>query len=1139
MNKQKELFGFIQNLINKHREIKLTSLFFFLLFCQVNAASYSQNKKISIHLDNEPVENVLDAIESQSTFNFFYKIGEIDVSKKISINAYKTPIKEILTLISKQSNISYQVVKNQIVLKRNESFVKSTTNLTPTKNIEKQEFTIKGSVLDMNDVPLPGASILEKGTTNGTVSDFNGEFTITAKSTNPILVISFLGYNSKEIAVKKDTELTIKLEENAASLDQVVIVGYGSQIKSQITGAIASVDSEMLNEKPVASVDRAMQGLVSGVNVSTNNSTPGGGASIRVRGAGSLNNSEPLYVIDGVPFNAGESTNSSPLSFINPNDIENISILKDAASGAIYGARAANGVVLITTKKGKRGVGTFSVNSSYGIQKIANTLELMTASEWAEWTNQRALSDGNEIIFQNPQSLGVGTDWVDATTQVAPIHNHQISYSMGSEKGSIFTSLGYFNQNGVLKGTNFERFTFRVNAEHNIFDRLKVGTNTDFRRSEQTTFGGGSRNEIITGSTYFSHVFYPNLAPRDTNGNYTPTPSEDPYQPWVNPLFLLENQSPPPIDNSFRSRLYFNFDITSNLSFNTSGAYTYFNSKRDVINPYYSLGQAVNQDPTIGKSQSYTGTLLLENVLSYKLRTDNHNVDVDLGQSSQKTKGESLGVTATYTNNTEPQTQINGAATSYEYENGFIENALASYFGRINYAYKNRYIFTLTGRYDGSSKFGRNNKWGFFPSASAAWRISEEDFFSKESFINSLKLRAGWGQVGFDEIPGGIIDSQYTLNGWEYPLGNINAERNSGAGPISIVNPDAQWETVTQFGIGLEATFFDRALDVTFEYYNKKRTDMFLEVPVSGVSGLTGSFSGAKQFENIGELVDKGFEISVSYNKDFGDLNFNIGGNLSTIDNEITYAGPLGRIDGFTYNNENIVRSQVGESIFSFFGFEADGIFQNAEEVANHATGQTRVEPGDIRFKDISGPDGVPDGVIDDNDRTIIGKSVPDFFYGFNVGGTYKNFDISVQANGTSGNDVLNLTKHNLIDATNRGNKLSYTPWTAANPTEYPRINGQDGNNRKISSYYVEDGSFLRINNIRLGYNLPLENINALGLSKLYIYTNLANPFTFTDYSGIDPEVGNTYNGANRSQGIDQFVYPIARTFTLGVNLSF
>ncbi|MGY6649429.1 SusC/RagA family TonB-linked outer membrane protein [Wenyingzhuangia sp. IMCC45574] len=1111
--------------------MKLTMYLFLFSLFQLYANTYSQNAKVTLELNDVTIEEVLTEIEEQTEFKVLYNHNDYDYTKLVTVEVENALVTRVLDEIFTNTNIKYKTINKQIVLLKNSK--KGTTALKVNR---AQIKLIKGVVTDSAGEPLPGASVIEKGTTYGTVTDFDGNFTMKRNNKNMILVISYVGYKTQEIPVLADqTSITIQLEEDTASLDEIVIVGYGSQVKSQVTGAISTVDSKKMNEKPVASVDRAIQGMVPGVNVSTNNSTPGGGASVRIRGAGSLNNSEPLYVIDGIPFNAGESTNSSPLSFINPNDIENISILKDAASGAIYGARAANGVILITTKKGKKGVSTLNINSSYGIQRIANKLDLMSASEWANWRNQRSILNGGSAIFSDPASLGAGTDWIDATTTVAPMQNHQISYSSGSEKGSVFTSLGYFNQEGVVKGTGFERYTFRVNAEYQILDRLKIGTNTDFRRSEQTSFGGGSRTVITSGPTYYAHVFYPTLSPRDENGNYTGTPNDAAYQTWVNPLFTLENQSPPPVDTSIRSRVYFDLDITSNLSFKTSLAYTYFHSKSDVFNPYYSLGQAVNADPSVQKTQNYNGTFLIENVLSYKLKKDEHKLDVDLGQSSQKTEGEVLGVLATYANNTEPQTQINGAATTYEYTNRFIENSLASYFGRVNYSFNNRYIFTLTGRYDGSSKFGNNKKWGFFPSVSAAWRISQEEFFPQNSVVNSLKLRGGWGQVGFDEIPSGIIDSQYTLQNWEYPLTNTDEVRQVGAGPLSIVNPDAQWETVTQYGAGLEASLFDNSLEVSVEYYNKKRTDMFLQVPVSGISGLTGKTRGASQFENIGELVDKGIEISVNYNKSFGDLDLSVGANISTVNNEITYAGPLGRVDGFSYNSDFVVRSQEGNSIFSFLGYQADGLFQSQEEVDNHATGQANVAPGDIRFKDING-----DGVINDNDRTIIGKSVPDFYYGINLDLKYKNFDFSLQGNGTQGNDVLNLTKHNLIDATNWGNKIQYTPWTTENPnTPYPRINEQDGNNRKVSSFYVEDGSFFRINNIRLGYTVPKEMLKTIGLTNAYVYTNVSNPFTFTDYSGVDPEVGNTYNGNNRSQGVDQFVYPIARTFTMGVNLSF
>ncbi len=1005
--------------------------------------------------------------------------------------------------------------------------------LTFTNSINAQSTTISGIVTDETGVPLTGASVVVKGTANGVTADFDGKFTLQDISGDVILEFSYIGFKSKEISVGDQTIINVVLEEDLSALDEVVVVGYGREKRSQITGAVALVDTEAITRTNTASVDSALQGLVAGVTVTNNNATPGGGVSVRIRGAGGVNGSEPLYVIDGFPISVGQNENSSPLTSINPEDIESVSILKDAASAAIYGTRAANGVVLITTKRGRNQKGQVNINVRTGFQQAANTLDLMNAETFVRTTNLAAQNAGKSIPpgFDNPEAFGEGTDWIDTITRSAEVSDIQASFLAGSENGNFYMSLGRFKQEGIVKGSSFERITARLNADQNISKKLKVGGSVGFTKSKQEGLGASRGTNTVLS---FATLFYPTIPVYDENGNYAPTPANGFYKPQVNPLFTAEAPTTPPVNHFFQGNMYAQYKILPNLEFKTSGFYTLNNTVTETYGQIYELGAAASTEQSIFKSQVSGTTYLIENTLNYNFKIKNHSFGFLLGQSLQKNKFQRLAVSGENANEGEPLIVTN-LTQNLGIQDFTSEESLLSYFGKMNYSFRNKYLMTAIVRRDGSSKFGSNNKWGTFPSLSVGWRISEEDFISKEGSLSGLKLRAGWGQVGSDNI-GNYEFSPVVVQGFNYPFGNLDGIVSPGSATQGIANPDLQWETVTQWSVGVDADFFDNRLNIIAEYYNKTQEDVLVGVPQSAVSGISNGRNQGSQRQNVGELVNKGFEFTVNYSASLGDLNFSVGANVTTIDNEIlNIPAPIS-----AYNfRGNLTRTENGRSIGEFYGLLADGIFQNPAEVAAHATQNTDTAPGDIRYLDLSGPDGSPDGVIDDLDRTFIGSPIPDVTYGFNLNMNYADFDFSLQGSGMSGNKVYNASKLLLLDYTRSENKLNVTPWSSSNTSSgYPRAIAQDVGNSQNSSFFVEDGSFTRIRIIELGYSLPSSILDKIKMSQFRIYGNVQNPFTFTDYSGTDPEVGNA-NGSNLAAGIDNFVYPIARVFSIGLNAKF
>ena len=1000
-----------------------------------------------------------------------------------------------------------------------------------------QATTISGEVTDQNTgTPLPGVNIVVKGTTNGTISNAAGEFSLSVQASDPVLVFSSIGYVAQEVAVGNQPSINVQMVEDVASLEEVVVIGYGTQKKSNVTGAIASLSGEDLEKVQVASFDQAIQGRAAGVYVTSNSGQPGGGISVRIRGIGSINNSNPLYVVDGVIVGAGNSETSNPLSTLNPNDIESVEVLKDAASAAIYGARAANGVVLITTKRGTTGQPVLSYNGYYGVQvPTTNLPRPMNAREFAENMNQAFTAADQEAPFDDPASLGEGTNWKDVLMGNGSIQDHQLSISGGTANHNYFVSANYFNNDGIMLETFHRRFSFRVNTDNKLSDRWSVGNSLAFSRTSRYDNGSGNRT-FIHGAFTNIYQMLPTQPVYNPDGSFAgPTDTRlERRRNAASGILLPERED---IRNRLLGNLYVNFEPIAGLTFRTSfstdlqARNTYFSE------PPYKEGLLEDLFSNVNRTSDDFTFWLWENFVTYQKSIGNHNFSIMAGTSAQSQQYKYLRASAEY--ESDVFTEVSTSAVVNNSETRFNEESLASVFGRATYNFDERYLLTANVRRDGSSKFGPNNKFGVFPSFSAGWRISEEAFFNSELF-NDLKLRGGWGQVGSDAI--GNFKYLAALNtGFNYPFGNQSGSASLGAALEELGNPNIQWETSTEWNIGVDVGLLEDRLLFTADYYEKNRTDMLLTLPLAGVSGLK------ETVDNVGELINKGLELSSTYRKVTGKFTYDLNVNFTTFSNEVVDIDVLNEIVSSTYSGSGAVALiRVGQPLGVFYGLVTEGLFQTDDEVqrANAIDGDESTPyqlvgtaPGDFKYRDLDG-----DGRITGDDRRIIGSPVPDFTYGINANLRYGAVDMSLQFFGVQGNEVLNLAR-SIRESSGRSFNKSVTVVNAWNgpgsSNTIPRPVVTDPNqNVRVGTHLVEDGSFLRLRQLQIGYNLPASLLSRIGITKARAFLAGQNLLTITNYSGNDPEIG--FDGNNTAaNGIDQDLYPQARTYSIGLNVGF
>ncbi len=981
---------------------------------------------------------------------------------------------------------------------------------------------IKGEVKDEAGLPLPGATVLIKGTNAYALSDANGLFNISGGKELPFtLLISSVGFKSQEVEVyEPDEPIEVQLR-NDNLLEEVVVVGYGTQKKSELTGSIASVPQDILKQ-PISSVDRALQGAVAGVQVTQTSGQPGGGVSIRIRGGSSIQGgNEPLYVIDGYPvYNTEQSTgaisgaNVNPLSAINPSDIESIDILKDASATAIYGSRGANGVIIITTKKGKAGQNVITYDVTYGVQNLRKKIDVLNAPQFASLRND-ALYDTNPaggkfqyLSQEEIDQLGNGTDWQDEGFQSAPTQNHQLSLSGGSQKTRYAISGSYFSQDGIIKNTDFERFSTRINLETKPTDRLTIGVNLTGSKTNANVAPGGIVTALLT--------MPPTATIYEPDGSYT---LRNPFENiFSNPIASLNEQINKTATNRLLGTAFAEYSLLKGLNFKVLFGTDITNTKDENYIPSTIYEGSINNgSASIGVLNS--SSWLNENTLTYSKQFGNHSINALVGFTQQEYQRDIVrtGATNFVTDNVTYNSLQDGAVTTRPYSNN-TSWALLSYLGRVNYNYASKYFFTASLRTDGSSRFGKNNKWGYFPSAAASWKISEEGFFSGRT-ISDLKLRASYGATGNQEI--GEYQSLATLRSVTYLLGGNLV---TGFVPNGIANSDLGWETTNQFDVGIDLGLLHNRLIVTLDGYYKKTNDLLLNVELPWTSGQ------ATSLQNYGSVENRGLELGINTVNLEGKLTWNTSINFSINRNKVTSIGEGSE----SYLSGNYI-VKVGEPLGTFYGTVTDGILQTGEEATKGAyTGNATPKAGDRLYKDFSGDNQFTTAL----DRRIIGNAQPDFIFGITNNLGWRDFDLSFFFQGVVGNQILNGNKQTLelFNGQQNASTSALDRWTEENPsTTMPRAKLDPA--PVFSDRLIEDGSFLRLKSLTLGYSVPRQFIEKVRLSNLRVYVIGQNLLTWTKYTGFDPEITSGNNTV--SQGTDSGIYPVSRTISAGLTVTF
>ena len=1025
---------------------------------------------------------------------------------------------------------------------------------------QAQQATISGVVKDAKSEPMAGVSVAVKGTSNGTTTDENGNFTLAA-SPDAKLVFSFIGYKSTEVAVGNQTTFAITLEEDVAALSELVVIGYGSVKKTDLTSSIASVNQKDLKTLPVAGIDQAMQGRLAGVTVTSNGGQPGGGVSVRVRGITSVNGNEPLYVIDGVPFQnpvtsletnflggGSGQTAQSVLATLNQSDIESIDVLKDASAQAIYGSRAANGVVLITTKRGKAGEGKITYDGFYGVKRIPKKLPVMNLRQFARYQNEtvdeiNAVTGGNQLPtpeFANPSLLGKGTDWQDAIYQTGVVSSHQLSFSGGQEKTNYYFSGGYYSEQGTLIETNFDRYSLRANINHEIKPWLNVGFSTNLTRSNQK-IGLSDGFDAVTNTVLYNSPASP---VKDVYGNYVGQTNVGTatFGNPNNPVALAHYRDVRTVNSRAFGALFAEIKIIEGLTLRNEVNYDFNLSNDKAFQPLIendSTDQTIVGPSKLREQRSNSLYWAVKNYLNYNKSFGKHNIFATLGHEAQASTFDyiyanrnNLSLNLPSLNAGDSENQGIGA--------GAGEWAMESYFARVNYSYDERYAISASIRRDGSSAFGPNSRWGTFPGVSASWTVTNESFARDLPVLDYLKVRVGAGAVGNQEV--GRANS-YTSN--------INliaiAPFGPGSMPDNVANPDLSWESVVTYNGGIDATILKK-IDLTIDVYKKVTTDMLLPTQLGLYSGLGTNWDDIKTpIANDGQITNTGIDISITGAHSItSDLQWKSTLVFSHYKNNLDYLNTKEaaiRGDFDEYGARVLVAlSRQGYPVGAFYGYVTDGLFKSMEELNNGTDWGLDVKPdgqwlGDVRYKDLN-----KDGVIDEKDVKTIGNPNPKFTLGWTNNFSYKGFDLSVFLYASYGGDIFNYSRlqtEGMRSQYNNQLKTVEDRYTPENTnTNMPRYNQWHDNNIRISDRFIEDGSYLRIQNVTVGYTLPSDLISKIKVTSFRVFVSAQNLKTFTKYSGYDPELGSINNRAT-FMNIDNGRYPVPKTLTIGANIQF
>lgn len=1090
-----------------------TFLLMVCVFCSYAGNAHSQNAKVSIHMNNVKLDKILNEIENQTDYLFIYN-NQVDINKITSVKVKNEAVAQVLDRILSGTGINYELEGTHIIL---------TTEAIKDLHAQQQAKTVTGTVTDVSGEPIIGANIRIKGTTTGTITDIDGNFSIEAEPQS-VIEVSYIGYLTQETVINNQKSIRFLLKEDTKTLDEVVVIGYGVQKKADLTGSVANINTEKLNTQSNANIGQALQGKIAGVDIVSQGGAPGSGTRIMVRGIGTLNNASPLYIVDGMYMNS--------IDHINPNDIASIDVLKDASSAAIYGSRAANGVIIVTTKEGSNTEGKpiIDLSVNLGISTASKFLDMLDAKGWAEVTTIARQAIGKPALdMATDLANKPDNDWQDIMFRPALMQNYNLSVKGGGKYSTYYTGLGYFNQDGIVKGTNYQRYNIQSKNDYKrgIFS---AGTNLIISFSHDKPLHQELRGGMI--GTILQSV--PTLEKYDDTreGGYGGT-----YGDVVNiphPLAIIDDNIMDRYNENVKifANLYAQIELFKGLKYKLNLTPDFsFERYKNYLNKY-DFGLATNSITQLTERQRRRRNILVENLLTFDRTFGEHKISALAGYTYQDSRfrhiqayGEGL-----------PQglEEIDAATTNRSNEGNSWRSVLTSILGRVFYSYQNKYLFTATIRRDGSSKFGKNNRYGYFPSFSLGWNVAEEKFMENVHWLDQLKLRGGYGVLGNQEIDNYQYSSTITT-GINYPDGNGSLLQ--GAFPKNFANPDIKWEETAMTNVGIDFMAFNNRLSLTADYYVKNTKDILLTVPIPISSG------GANDpIRNAGKIRNNGFEFNLGWmDQPNPDISYGINLIGSFNKNKVIAMGSeSGSIKGGS-TNQNITTSETkaGYPIGGYWLISTAGYFNSQEEVDAYAKDgkkiQPAAEPGDIKFVDANN-----DGVINDDDRVFQGSPFPDFTFALNGNMRYKNFDLSIGLQGVLGNKIYNATRQTLEDVTKGSNFLAscLDYWTPENKNaSHPRLTWDDPNRntRAESDRYLENGSYLRLRSVQLGYTFPQTWFKG-AIQHARVYINAENLFTITSYSGYSPDV-NADNANYR--GFDNFIYPTNRTFMLGLNVTF
>lgn len=1090
-----------------------TFLLMVCVFCSYAGNAHSQNAKVSIRMNNVKLDKILNEIENQTDYLFIYN-NQVDINKITSVKVKNEAVAQVLDRILSGTGINYELEGTHIIL---------TTEAIKDLHAQQQAKTVTGTVTDVSGEPIIGANIRIKGTTTGTITDIDGNFSIKAEPQS-VIEVSYIGYLTQETVINNQKSIRFLLKEDTKTLDEVVVIGYGVQKKADLTGSVANINTEKLNTQSNANIGQALQGKIAGVDIVSQGGAPGSGTRIMVRGIGTLNNASPLYIVDGMYMNS--------IDHINPNDIASIDVLKDASSAAIYGSRAANGVIIVTTKEGSNTEGKpiIDLSVNLGISTASKFLDMLDAKGWAEVTTIARQAIGKPALdMATDLANKPDNDWQDIMFRPALMQNYNLSVKGGGKYSTYYTGLGYFNQDGIVKGTNYQRYNIQSKNDYKrgIFS---AGTNLIISFSHDKPLHQELRGGMI--GTILQSV--PTLEKYDDTreGGYGGT-----YGDVVNiphPLAIIDDNIMDRYNENVKifANLYAQIELFKGLKYKLNLTPDFsFERYKNYLNKY-DFGLATNSITQLTERQRRRRNILVENLLTFDRTFGEHKISALAGYTYQDSRfrhiqayGEGL-----------PQglEEIDAATTNRSNEGNSWRSVLTSILGRVFYSYQNKYLFTATIRRDSSSKFGKNNRYGYFPSFSLGWNVAEEKFMENVHWLDQLKLRGGYGVLGNQEIDNYQYSSTITT-GINYPDGNGGLLQ--GAFPKNFANPDIKWEETAMTNVGIDFMAFNNRLSLTADYYVKNTKDILLTVPIPISSG------GANDpIRNAGKIRNNGFEFNLGWmDQPNPDISYGINLIGSFNKNKVIAMGSeSGSIKGGS-TNQNITTSETkaGYPIGGYWLISTAGYFNSQEEVDAYAKDgkkiQPAAEPGDIKFVDANN-----DGVINDDDRVFQGSPFPDFTFALNGNMRYKNFDLSIGLQGVLGNKIYNATRQTLEDVTKGSNFLAscLDYWTPENKNaSHPRLTWDDPNRntRAESDRYLENGSYLRLRSVQLGYTFPQTWFKG-AIQHARVYINAENLFTITSYSGYSPDV-NADNANYR--GFDNFIYPTNRTFMLGLNVTF